>query len=208
MLGLLIPVDQGRKWQMSSFTHLSNWCCGILLYQAEILSCGCFQKRRLPWNNRIALLKWKGGRGSSQATSCRLKRDYSRWCRASTYTREAAIPGVIPGGMAPRPIPGRRRYQGLRQMLALVYTSHCLVYTRRSLITPVASWWGALLGSIDTSGAIPSSLAGRVWAWSAWLQGSGLGFSFCLGGVCDIQHRGWARSPVQSGCFRKGDVYL
>ena len=108
----------------------------------------------------------------------------------------------------PRPIPGRRLYPGLSQTLALVHISHYLLIPGRSLVTPVASWWGALLGPIDPSGAIPASLAGRARAWSAWLRGSGLGFSFCLAVVRDIQHREWARSPVQSGCFRKGGVYL
>ena len=72
------------------------------------------------------------------------------------------------------------------------------------------SCWGALLGPIDSSGAILASLARRApgRAWSAWLRGSGLGFFFCLAGVSDTQHRGWVRSPVQSGCFRKGGVYL
>ena len=42
----------------------------------------------------FALLKWKGEGGVVGATSCHLKRDYSRWCSASTYTRDAAIPGV------------------------------------------------------------------------------------------------------------------
>ena len=59
-------------------------------------------------------------------------------CSASTNTREAAIPGVVPGGVAPQPIPGRQLYQGWRQMLILVYTSHrsclyqslVLVYSR------------------------------------------------------------------------------
>ena len=93
------------------------------------------------------------------------------------------------------------------EVISCLYQS-LFIYTRRSLVTPVASWWGALLGPIDPSGAIPASLAGRARAWSAWLRGSGLGFSFCLAGVCDIQHHGWARSPVLSSCFRKGGVYL
>ena len=161
------------------------------------------------WNGR-------GEGGVVGATSCRLNRDYSRWCSALTYTRKAAIPGVVPGGVAPQPIPGRQLYQGWRQMLILVYTSHrsclyqslILVYIIRSLVTPVASWWRVLLEPVDSSGAVPAALAGRAWAWSTRLRGSWLGFSFCLAGVRDIQHRGWPWSPVKSGCFRKGGVYL
>ena len=112
----------------------------------------------------------------------------------------------MPGGVVPRPIPGRRQYQGLRQMLALVYTSHCLVYTRRSLITPVASWWGALLGPIDPSGAIPASLAGRARAWSAWLRGSWLGsaISNTVGGRDLLSKAAASRRAVSTSSLVSG----
>ena len=101
-------------------------------------------------------------------------------------------------------------------MLILVYTSHrsclyqslVLVYTRRSLVTPVASWWGALLGPIHSCRVIPASLVGRARAWSAWLRRSWLEFFISLAGVHNVQHRGWSGSSTRSGCFRQGGVNL
>ena len=126
------------------------------------------------------------------------------------------IPGVVPGDVAPRPIPGRRQYQGWRQMFIFVYTGHrsclyqSLVYSSSgSLVTPVASWGRALGGSVNPRGAIPASLAGLapVQARSSWRQGSRLVF-LRQPGIRDVQHRGWPNPSVECSCFWQGGVDL
>ena len=63
-----------------------------------------------------ALLKWKGGQGSSRAASRLLQRDLFQVVlrpekyqggAAQTLGGEPAVPGIIPGGVASCPIPGR-----------------------------------------------------------------------------------------------------
>ena len=102
------------------------------------------KRRRYQWLFRVVyrLDLYQGG-------SC--TRDGSRWCSASTYTREAAKPG-----MASNVDPC------LYQSPFLFIPVTCFVHTRRSLATPMASWWGALLGSIHARRAIPASLTGRA----------------------------------------------
>ena len=74
---------------------------------------------------------------------------------------------MIPGGVAPQPIPGRQLYQGCHQRFILVYTGHrpclyqSLVYNSGgSLFTLVALWGRALGRSVNPRGAIEALLAG------------------------------------------------
>ena len=77
---------------------------------------------------------------------------------------------MVPGGVAPRPILREAAIPGvaskvnpcLYQSPFLFIPVTCFVHTRRSLVTPMASWWGALLGSIHGRRAIPALLVGRA----------------------------------------------
>ena len=75
---------------------------------------------------------------------------------------------MVPGGVAPQPI---LREAAIPRMASNVdpclYQSPflfipvtCFVHTSRSLVTLMASWWRALLGSVHARRAIPASLMG------------------------------------------------
>ena len=62
---------------------------------------------------------------------------------ASTQCGVPSVPGKIPGGMTPRPIPAGQQ-SGVVSLISFVYTrsDHRFVYSNgESLFTPAASWW-------------------------------------------------------------------
>ena len=131
-------------------------------------------------------------------------RGCSGWCSASTFTREAAVPRIIPGGVASQPLAGRQLYQGGVKDLLLFITGHdpclyqSLVYNNGgSLFTPVASWGRALGRSVNPRGAIATSLAGLapVQVRSLWLE------FLHQPDLYDVQHRGWPGPSIEGSSF-------
>ena len=80
-------------------------------------------------------------------------------------------------------------------MLILVYTSHrsCLYQSlvSRLYLAKLSHTSGLVVGSASWAYTPVEQLReGREHGLHG-CEGSWLGFSFCLAGVCDIQHRGW-----------------